>query len=74
MRIALIADIHGNRIALDAVLGHIDRTGADRTICLGDVATLGPDPLYVLRRVRETGCSCVMGNHMDNYAKKGQGK
>jgi putative phosphoesterase len=63
MRIALISDIHGNRIALDAVLEHIKKTGIDRIFCLGDVATLGPDPIYAIEKIRELGCTCIMGNH-----------
>ncbi len=63
MRIALISDIHGNRPALDAVLKHIKETGVDRIICLGDLATLGPEPVYAIEKIRELGCTCIMGNH-----------
>jgi 3',5'-cyclic AMP phosphodiesterase CpdA len=49
MRIALISDIHSNRIALRAVLAEIRRIGVDQIVCLGDVANLG--------------CPCIMGNH-----------
>src|SRR5579885_939731 len=62
MRIALIADIHGNAVALDAALADIERTGADTIICLGDVAVLGPQPRAVLERLRALGCRNVMGN------------
>ena len=63
MRIALIADIHGNGIALRAVLDDIDRTGVDQLVCLGDLATLGPAPASVIDTVRERGCPCILGNH-----------
>lgn len=63
MRIALISDIHGNRLALEQVLADIDRNGADEIICLGDVATLGPDPLGAIDLVRDRKLRCVMGNH-----------
>ncbi len=63
MRIALISDLHGNLLALEAVLEDIARTGADRIVCLGDAATLGPSPHEVLARLREIGCACVLGNH-----------
>lgn len=66
MRVALISDIHGNRVALDAVLSDIDGMGVDRTICLGDVAALGPQPRLAIERLRELGCPCVMGNHDDH--------
>ena len=65
MRIALISDLHGNRVALEAVLVDIDHIGVDRIICLGDVATLGPEPGWVIDKLRELGCSCIMGNHDD---------
>ena len=50
MRIGLISDIHGNRVALDAVLEDIERSGGvDQLICLGDVA-VGPQPNESLAR------------------------
>jgi predicted phosphodiesterase len=61
-RIALISDLHGNELALDAVLRDIGK-GADRLICLGDTATLGPRPREVLARLRDLGCPCIVGNH-----------
>jgi predicted phosphodiesterase len=63
MRLALISDLHGNRLALEAVLADIARVGVDRIVCLGDVATLGPHPEAVLERLEALGCSCIMGNH-----------
>jgi putative phosphoesterase len=65
MRIAVISDIHGNSVALDHVLQEIDAQGADRIVCLGDVATLGPQPLATVRRLRERGIPCILGNHDD---------
>lgn len=62
MRIGLIADIHGNLVALDAVLATLDGAGLDRLICLGDVAALGPRPAETLTRLRERGCPIVLGN------------
>ena len=62
MRTALIADIHGNLVALDAVLSDIDRRGADRIVCLGDVAATGPQPRDAIERVAGLGCDVVMGN------------
>lgn len=63
MRLALISDVHGNEVALEAVLADIERTGADHIVCLGDVATLGPSPGAVIRRLRSLGCPCILGNH-----------
>ncbi len=63
MRVALISDLHGNELALDAVLADVQRRGADRLVCLGDVATLGPRPSAVLNRLRSFGVSVILGNH-----------
>ncbi len=63
MRVALISDLHGNEVALRAVLEDIGRRNVDRIVCLGDVATLGPRPGFVLRTLRELGCPCILGNH-----------
>lgn len=63
MRVALISDLHANALALEAVLADLARAGADRLVCLGDVATLGPHPDAVLGRLRDLGCACILGNH-----------
>jgi putative phosphoesterase len=63
MRIALISDLHGNEIALEAVLADATAAGVDQIACLGDVATLGPQPAAVLARLRDLGCVCILGNH-----------
>lgn len=44
MRVALISDLHGNAVALRAVLKALRSERVDRIACLGDVATLGPAP------------------------------
>ena len=47
--LAVLADIHGNHIALQAVLEDLDsQGGADHTIVLGDLAVFGPKPGEVL--------------------------
>ena len=63
MRVALISDIHGNLVSLEAVLADVDRQRVDQVVCLGDVAALGPQPRQVIARLRALGCRCVMGNH-----------
>ncbi len=62
MRLALISDIHGNLIALKAVLAEITQQNIDHILCLGDVAAFGPQPLQVLARLQTLGCPVVMGN------------
>ena len=41
MRIAVLADVHGNSLALEAVLADLGRRGADLLVNLGDCAS-GP--------------------------------
>lgn len=62
MRTALIADIHGNLLALEAVLFDLEREPVERLFCLGDVAALGPQPSEVVARLRGLGCPSVLGN------------
>lgn len=62
MRIALIADIHGNLVAFNTILDDIAREGVDRVVCLGDVAAFGPQPEEVVARLRELDCPVVMGD------------
>ena len=62
MKIALIADIHGNIVALDAVLAVIEAERPDRVVCLGDVAAKGPAPALVIDRLIERDWIFIMGN------------
>jgi predicted phosphodiesterase len=62
MRIAVISDMHGNCIALDAVVADIQTHAVDRIVCLGDAVQGGPQPAQVVARLRELGCSVVSGN------------
>lgn len=63
MRIAFISDIHGNFTALQAVLADIKSQSIDQVVCLGDVATLGPQPVETLHVLRDLECVYIMGNH-----------
>ncbi|MGH3088046.1 MAG: metallophosphoesterase family protein [Rubrobacteraceae bacterium] len=60
MRVALISDIHGNLVSLEAVLS--DTEGVDRIVCLGDVAATGPRPCETIERLMEFDFPTVMGN------------
>ena len=52
MRLALLSDLHGNPIALDAVLADIDAMGGvDGYLVLGDLVAIGHDPAGVLERL-----------------------
>jgi putative phosphoesterase len=66
MRFAFISDIHGNLHSLELVLADIQKENVDQIVCLGDVASLGPQPREVITRLRKLKIPIVMGNH-DNY-------
>ena len=66
MRTALISDIHGNLLSLEAVLADMEREQVDQVVFLGDLATLGPQPCEVVARIKSLNCPCIMGNH-DTY-------
>jgi putative phosphoesterase len=61
-RIAVISDIHGNCVALDAVLADIQRASIDQIVCLGDAIQGGAQPAQTVQRLREVGFPVVMGN------------
>ena len=63
MRIGVVADVHGNELALEAVLADGTRAGVERWICLGDVIGYGPDSRACVHRLHALGTRCVMGNH-----------
>lgn len=64
MHIALLADIHANLPALEAVLRDIrSKHSPDRIISLGDQINLGPCPRETMALLRENGVTCLHGNH-----------
>ena len=52
MRLALLADIHGNYVALESVLQELAQESVEQIICLGDVGALGPQPHETIDRLR----------------------
>ena len=61
MRVGFLSDIHGNLLALDAVLADLERQLVDRVVCLGDIC-FGPNVGGCMERVRDLGCPVVLGN------------
>jgi len=62
MRVAVISDIHGNCVALEAVLEEIRRSAVDKIVCLGGTVQGGPQPAESIKTLRRLGCPIVMGN------------
>jgi putative phosphoesterase len=63
VKIAIIADIHGNLPALEAVLSNKEFLSADSRYCLGDLVGYYPFPDECVKRVAREKIPCVMGNH-----------
>ena len=63
MKLAALADVHGNGAALRAVLTDLSgRGGADHLLVLGDVVLLGPDPGDVVEHLMAWDAIGVAGN------------
>ena len=41
----------------------MERCGAEKVVCAGDVVGYGPDPVGAIRILRERGIESAMGNH-----------
>jgi len=69
MKLALISDIHGNHVALKAVLDHVRASGVDGIVFMGDYVTDFPGSHRVLEMVRgamaEWKCWVLKGNRED---------
>jgi len=66
MRLALLADIHANREAFEAVLARLATQRIDRFVLLGDIVGYGPDPEFCTEKAAELvgkGALAVIGNH-----------
>lgn len=59
--IALLADVHGNLAALDAVLEDLKRREIKEIYVAGDLLFGGPEPLAVWKRLVEIKAKCVRG-------------
>lgn len=62
MRIAVLADIHGNLPALERVLADVAEQGADAIVVLGDLADRGPFPVETIGAVRAAAHVVLCGN------------
>jgi putative phosphoesterase len=63
MRIAVLSDVHGNPVALEACLARLDGLGVDECFFLGDAVGYIPGELECLERLEASGLQCQQGNH-----------
>lgn len=70
MRLAFLSDIHGNAVALDAVLEDISKRNVERIIVLGDISYRGPEPKRALELVKSLNADVIKGN-ADEWVVRG---
>lgn len=70
MKIAFISDIHGNAIALDAVLNDMKKQEIDKIYVLGDLCYRGPEPKRSLELIRSLNTEVIKGN-ADEWVVRG---
>ena len=63
MRYGIIADIHANLEALQAVLQRLEERRVDAYLSTGDIVGYGADPKACLDRIRDLGTIVTAGNH-----------
>lgn len=64
-RIAALSDVHGNAVALEAVLADVAREKPDALMVAGDLVLNGPEPalvIDVLRSLADDGALIIGGN------------
>lgn len=65
MKVALLADIHGNADALAAVLSSARASGVERLLIAGDLVGYYYEPDRVFEQLAPWTCAMVRGNHED---------
>ena len=59
----VLADIHGNREALEAALAYLDARGVRHIACVGDIVGYNADPDACAEILERRGAACIAGNH-----------
>ncbi len=67
---AIIADVHANLPALEAVLSFLNKANIREGMVLGDTVGYGPHPAACIDRLMDSGLTAIKGNH-DHAAANG---
>jgi putative phosphoesterase len=70
MKLAFISDIHGNAVALEAVLEDVSKKQVDKVYVLGDICYRGPEPKRSLDLIRSLHTEVIKGN-ADEWVVRG---
>src|SRR4051812_29246063 len=63
MRLAVLADIHGNLVAFEAALKDVREQGVDLIVLAGDIVVGSPDSRECWDLATSLACPIVRGNH-----------
>src|SRR3954451_18573848 len=72
MRLGVVSDIHGNVLALEAVLTDGAKAGVDRWWALGDLVLFGPRPVEVLDLLQALPAVDFVSGNTDRYVLTGE--
>jgi putative phosphoesterase len=67
IKLAILADPHGDVHALRDALAQIEKLGCDQIVCAGDLIDWGPASEQTIALIREKRIPCIRGNH-DRWA------
>ena len=71
MKLGVVADIHGNALALDAVLADGAAVGVERWWALGDLVLFGPRPVEVVEQLCSLPEVAFVAGNTDRYVVTG---
>ena len=74
LRIAILADIHGNLPAFETALQHVSQQKVDQMIIAGDIINGSPDSQACWSLALSLGCPILRGNHERYVAHFGTSK
>lgn len=67
MRLGVFSDIHGNSVALQAVLADTAARGIERFVCLGDAVVNGPEPQAVFDMLADLEMAAWVQGNTDDW-------
>lgn len=69
-KLGLVGDVHQEHQRLASLLAYFDHQGADRVLCVGDIADGTGDIGRCIRLLKDAAVQCVAGNH-DRWLLRG---
>jgi predicted phosphodiesterase len=70
MRTALLYDVHGNLVALEAVLAAAERAGASAYVLGGDYASMGPWPRETVELLETLAATVRIRGNVDRWLRE----